>query len=128
MLNLQKKLILTIERLVNIYGKWHKRLQVMGLIMHGGDAKGKAVEAIRAAKAGRFEEAKTLIGEANTALNTAHKSQTALLTQEVSGDSVELSLLLIHGQDHLMTALTFIDVAKEITELHEKIDRLTEDE
>ncbi|MGY3815358.1 MULTISPECIES: PTS lactose/cellobiose transporter subunit IIA [Globicatella] len=102
--------------------------QVMGLIMHGGDAKGKAVEAIRAAKAGRFEEAKTLIVEANTALNTAHKSQTALLTQEASGDNVELSLLLIHGQDHLMTALTFIDVAKEIIELHEKIDRLTEDE
>lgn len=61
-------------------------------------------------------------------MNTAHKSQTALLTQEASGDSLELSLLLIHGQDHLMTALTFIDVAKEIIELHEKIDRLKEDE
>lgn len=102
--------------------------QVMGLIMHGGDAKGKAVEAIRAAKAGQFEEAKALIAEATTALNTAHKSQTALLTQEASGESVELSLLLIHGQDHLMTALTFIDVAKEIVELHEKMSHLTKDE
>lgn len=95
--------------------------QIMGLIMHGGDAKGKAVEAIRAAKAGEFEEAHGLIKEANEALNTAHKSQTALLTQEASGENVELSLLLIHGQDHLMTALTFIDVAKEIIALHEKL-------
>lgn len=95
--------------------------QIMGLIMHGGDAKGKAVEAIRAAKANKFDEARQLIQDATEALNTAHRSQTALLTQEASGDSVEISLLLIHGQDHLMTALAFIDVAKEIIELHEKI-------
>ncbi|MBJ8349071.1 MULTISPECIES: PTS lactose/cellobiose transporter subunit IIA [Streptococcus] len=95
---------------------------VMGLIMHGGDAKGKAVEAIREAKVGHFTEAHDLIKQANEALNIAHKSQTELLTQEASGDTVELSLLLIHGQDHLMTALTFIDMAKEVIALYEKID------
>ncbi|MBJ8325301.1 PTS lactose/cellobiose transporter subunit IIA [Streptococcus pacificus] len=95
---------------------------VMGLIMHGGDAKGKAVEAIRKAKAGDFLEAHDLIKQANDALNIAHRSQTDLLTQEASGDNVELSLLLIHGQDHLMTALTFIDMAKEVIALYEKID------
>lgn len=94
---------------------------IMGLIMHGGDAKGKAVEAIRAAKVGDFPKAHDLLQEANKALNTAHKSQTALLTQEASGDSVELSLLMVHGQDHLMTALTYIDLAKEVVELYEKI-------
>ena len=94
---------------------------IMGLIMHGGDAKGKAVEAIRAAKVGKFPEAHQLLQEANKALTTAHKSQTALLTQEASGDSVDLSLLMVHGQDHLMTALTYIDLAKEVVELYEKI-------
>ncbi len=94
---------------------------IMGLIMHGGDAKGKAVEAIRAAKIGNFSEAHELLQEANKALNTAHKSQTSLLTQEASGDSVELSLLMVHGQDHLMTALTYIDLAKEVVELYEKM-------
>ncbi|WP_373750241.1 PTS lactose/cellobiose transporter subunit IIA, partial [Jeotgalibaca porci] len=35
-----------------------KNLEViMQLIMHGGDAKGKAIEAIEAAKAGDFESA-----------------------------------------------------------------------
>lgn len=99
---------------------------VMGLIMHGGDAKGKAVEAIRAAKAGRFEEARALIKEANTALTTAHKSQSALLTQEASGQSVPVSLLMVHGQDHLMTALTFIDLAKELVEVYEKMASLSQ--
>lgn len=94
----------------------------MGLIMHGGDAKGKAVEAIRAAKVSDFDTAHQLLCEANDALNTAHKSQTALLTQEAAGENVELSLLLVHGQDHLMTALTFIDLAKEVIELYEKFE------
>ncbi|MGT2772175.1 PTS lactose/cellobiose transporter subunit IIA [Streptococcus marimammalium] len=95
---------------------------VMGLIMHGGDAKGKAVEAIRKAKTGAFSEAHHLIKQANDALNIAHRSQTEFLTQEAAGNTVELSLLLIHGQDHLMTALTFIDLAKEVIALYEKID------
>ena len=94
---------------------------IMGLIMHGGDAKSKAVEAIREAKTGNFDLAGDLINQATEALNKAHKSQTGLLTQEASGKEVELSLLMIHGQDHLMTALTFIDMAKEVIELHEKM-------
>ena len=33
---------------------------IMGLIMYGGDAKGKAVEALQAAKEGDFEEVAAL--------------------------------------------------------------------
>lgn len=97
---------------------------IMGLIMHGGDAKGKAVEAIRAAKKGNFEEARDFLQQANKALNVAHNSQTTMLTQEASGNSVELSLLLVHGQDHLMTALTFIDLAKEVVEIYERMETI----
>lgn len=95
---------------------------IMGLIMHGGDAKSSAMEAIYAAKAGDFAEAEEKLKGADAALGNAHKSQTALLTREASGDSVELSLLLIHGQDHLMNAITFKDLAVEIIDLHRKLD------
>jgi len=37
-----------------------------------------------------------------------------LLTQEASGDPVALSLLMVHGQNHLITAITFKDMANEI--------------
>lgn len=94
---------------------------IMGLIMHGGDAKSNAMEAIYAAKKGDFEEADKKIEEADKALNDAHKSQTSLLTQEASGDSVEISLLLVHGQDHLMNAITFKDLAVEFIDLYRKI-------
>lgn len=94
---------------------------IMGLIMHGGDAKSNAMEAIYAAKKGDFEEADKKIEDADKALNDAHKSQTSLLTQEASGDSVEISLLLVHGQDHLMNAITFKDLAVEVIDLYRKI-------
>lgn len=99
-----------------------KNLEViMQLIMHGGDAKGNAMEAIQEAKAGNFELAHEKIQAADEALVNAHRAQTGLLTQEASGDSVELSLLMVHGQDHLMTAIAFKDLANEIIELYEKI-------
>lgn len=95
---------------------------IMGLIMHGGDAKSSAMEAIYAAKSGNFDEADEKIEAADTALSNAHKSQTSLLTEEASGDSVELSLLMVHGQDHLMNAITFKDLATEVIDVYRKID------
>ena len=91
---------------------------IMQLIMHGGDAKGNAIEA---AKAGDFALANEKISESEKALVEAHHAQTGLLTQEASGDAVELSLLMVHGQDHLMTSIAFKDLAKEIVEIYEKI-------
>lgn len=95
---------------------------IMGLIMHGGDAKSSAMEAIYAAKAGNFDEAAKKIEDTEEALGKAHKAQTSLLTKEASGESVELSLLLVHGQDHLMNAITFKDLATEIIDVYRKID------
>ncbi len=51
----------------------------------------------------------------------AHHSQTALLSQEARGEKVEVSMLLIHAQDHLMNAITFRDLAVEMIELYERI-------
>ncbi|HEM4788263.1 TPA: PTS lactose/cellobiose transporter subunit IIA [Streptococcus suis] len=94
---------------------------IMGLIMCGGEAKGFASQAIQAAKEGRIDEAEQLLQDAIASLNIAHKSQTQLLAKEASGESVELSLLMVHGQDHLMNALTFIDLAKEFVDLYKQI-------
>jgi PTS system cellobiose-specific IIA component len=95
---------------------------IMGLIMHGGDAKSSAVEAIQAAKTGDFERADERLQHAHEALTEAHKSQTGLLTKEAQGDHMEITLLTVHSQDHLMTAIAFTDLAKEIVDLYKKID------
>ena len=56
--------------------------------------------------------------EANSAIQKAHHSQTELLQEEARGNGQELSILLVHAQDHFMTSLLAIDLITEMIELH----------
>ncbi|OVE65022.1 PTS lactose/cellobiose transporter subunit IIA [Clostridium diolis] len=94
---------------------------IMGLIMNAGNAKSDAMEAIKAAKERDFDLANQKIKDAENSLVEAHHSQTGLLTQEAQGKNITVTLLMVHSQDHLMTAISFTDLAKEIIELHKKI-------
>ncbi|MED3622938.1 PTS lactose/cellobiose transporter subunit IIA [Neobacillus thermocopriae] len=94
---------------------------IMSLIMNAGNSKSYSMEAIKAAKENDFSLAAEKLKEAETAINAAHSTQTSLLTKEANGEKTEISLLLIHGQDHLMNAITFLDMAKEFVTLYEKV-------
>ena len=99
-----------------------KRMQiVMGIIMAGGNAKAHAVEAITAAKKGDFAEAEKKLEEANQAIVDAHNTQTEMLTAEARGEHPPIDPYMVHAQDHLMTGITFVDLAKEIVEVYKKI-------
>jgi len=93
------------------------------LILHAGNAKSSLMEAMQAARAGKLDEAHSKIDEAKVELNHAHHAQTSLIQGEARGEKVELSILLIHAQDHLMNALTMRDLVTEIIYLHEKLDK-----
>ncbi|QFF98070.1 PTS lactose/cellobiose transporter subunit IIA [Psychrobacillus glaciei] len=94
---------------------------IMGLILHSGNAKSDCVEAIQLARKGDIDAAKKKMGIANQSLVEAHHSQTTLLTQEARGEKVEVTMLLMHAQDHLMNAITFRDIANEMIELYERL-------
>lgn len=94
---------------------------IMGLIMHSGNAKSDAMEAIAVAKQFDFDLANEKVKAAEASLVEAHHSQTGLLTQEASGDQVRVTLLTVHSQDHLMTAIAFVDLAKEIIDIYKKL-------
>lgn len=91
---------------------------IMGLIVNGGNARSLAMKAIYAAKKGDFVGADQFLEEANESLLKAHHSQTELLTQEASGQIMDISLLMIHAQDHLMNAITVKDMAIEFVDLY----------
>nr|WP_242704019.1 PTS lactose/cellobiose transporter subunit IIA [Enterococcus sp. 669A] len=94
---------------------------IMGLIMNSGNAKSNAMEAIQAAKKNDFELAKTKLAEADEALVEAHHAQTGLLTKEAQGDQMTVTLLAVHSQDHLMTSITFNDLAKEVVDIYQRL-------
>ncbi|MBU5591898.1 PTS lactose/cellobiose transporter subunit IIA [Clostridium sp. MSJ-4] len=95
---------------------------VLNLIMNSGDARSYAMEAIQSAKDGDFNTAEDLMKKCNEQLDHAHSAQTSLIQSEASGNKTELSLLLVHAQDHLMTTLTLKDLALEIIDIHKRID------
>lgn len=86
--------------------------------MHGGDAKSHSMEAIQLAKKGEFDLAEEKLQTADEALTRAHHSQTSLLSNEAAGKKTEINLLMVHGQDHLMNAITFRDMASEVIEVY----------
>ena len=95
---------------------------VMMLLVDGGNARSRAMEAIELAKKGEFELAQAKLEEANEHINKAHGAQTDLLTKEASGDCQQVTLLMVHAQDHLMNAITVRDLAVQFVALYQKIN------
>ena len=76
---------------------------VMDIIINAGEAKGYAYEALSKAKEGKFDEIDDLFEKAEEALGRAHDIQTSLLAREANGENIDVSILFVHSQDHLMT-------------------------
>lgn len=95
---------------------------IFQIILHGGNGRSAAMEAMQAAKQGDFEGAKQKLMEADNAMNEAHHIQTSLIQGEIRGEKTEISLLMVHAQDHLMNAMTVKDLAAEMVELYFRIN------
>lgn len=90
------------------------------LISNVGEARSALFEAMRAAREECFEEADKLVVEAEDSLIKAHESHSSLIMQEASGDKVQISLLLMHAEDQLMTTELLKGMAKEVILTHKK--------
>lgn len=99
-------------------------MQAMGLISNAGNAKSLAIEAVHAAKSNDFSQAQAKLKEANESLIQAHNTQTKMLTKEANGEHAQLTLLTVHSQDHLMTAITFIDLATELISVYHRLSQI----
>lgn len=76
------------------------------MISQAGNAKSFAFEALTAIEENNFAGAEKLLKKAKEELAHAHQMQTKLIQSELNGSPIEKSLLLIHAQDHLMTAIS----------------------
>lgn len=96
------------------------------LILHAGDAKSKCLMAIESAREGEFQESDDLMKEAHESMKLAHKCQMDLIQDEANGEKIEVTVLLIHAQDHLAMASSAIDYANELIEMHKKFNELNQ--
>lgn len=87
---------------------------VMDIIVHAGNARSLAIEAVRFARTGDFVQAEGKLKECEAELTEAHHAQTDLLVDESNGKPTPVSLIMVHAQDHLMNALTVKDLVSEM--------------
>jgi PTS system cellobiose-specific IIA component len=92
------------------------------LILHGGNARGAAYEALDEAEEYKFEEAEKLLEEADEEFLKGHKYQTELIRTQ-DEDAVP-SFFMIHAQDHVMTAQAEIQLIKRMIEQLKTTERL----
>ncbi len=85
---------------------------VMSLVGFAGEGRSYAFEALRSARKKDFVTADEFIKKCSEALLEAHHIHTKLIQDEINGNPTKISLLMVHAQDHLMTAL----LAKELIE------------
>ncbi|GAK12334.1 PTS lactose/cellobiose transporter subunit IIA [Geomicrobium sp. JCM 19039] len=83
------------------------------LILHGGNARGAAYEALDAAEEGNFSEAEEKLKEAEQEFIAGHKWQTELISHQDDENAVP-SFVMIHAQDHLMTAQAELSLIKRL--------------
>ncbi len=93
------------------------------LILHAGNGRAESYEALRAAKAGDYDAAATHLATAQRELGEAHTAQTRLLAGEAQGVGMTPSLLLVHAQDQLMTAITERGLIGELIELYKRLEK-----
>jgi len=89
---------------------------IMQIIINGGNARSKSIKAIRTAREGDVDAARKLMDEAQESIGAAHEVQTGLIQAEARGERCEVSLLMVHAQDHIMNAMTVKELAEELIE------------
>lgn len=91
------------------------------IISNVGMAKSLAMEAIREARAGNFDEAEKKVSEAKGFLLEGHHAHSGLIQNEANGKKLEFSLIIMHAEDQLMSAETIKDIAIELIEMNKEI-------
>ena len=78
-------------------------------------------EALKKAREKKFDEATELLNQAKQRSLQAHELQTELICSEADGEKVEINLLMVHAQDHLMNSILARELVEEMIEIYKKI-------
>ena len=97
---------------------------VFEIVNAAGAAKGLSYEALGEAEKGNYSKAEELLKEADKSLLEAHNIQTGIIQNEVNGDNMEVSVLFVHAQDHLMTSIEAKSLIECMIRMYKRIEKL----
>jgi len=99
-------------------------MAIMNIIINAGDCKNHAYMALNNVNEGNYEEADKEMELSNEAIARAHDGQTMFLHKEANGEKIDMSVLFVHAQDHLMTAISEKNLIEQIIELRKIVNTL----
>ena len=67
------------------------------------------------------QAAEEFMKKASDEMIKAHEIQTDLIVKEAGGEKIDVGLIMVHSQDHLMGAILFKDLVREFIDLYKKI-------
>lgn len=88
------------------------------MISNVGMARSLYIESIQLAKEGMFNEAYEKIEKGKNLFLEGHKAHAQLIHDEANGIETNVGILLIHAEDQLMSAETFLIMAEEFIEVY----------
>lgn len=90
------------------------------IVAYAGEARSKLLEALNKAEKKEFDKIDSLIEEADQSIKKAHNAQSELLAKDAGGEDVMASMIMVHGQDHLMTTMLLKDLINHLVELYKR--------
>lgn len=96
---------------------------MMGIAL-AGTARSLGKEAIVLATKGEFEKAREAFAEAKKQFVDVHAAHFDLIQKEANGERVDICLLLIHMEDHIMTSSLYLDTVEDQINLLERVYKI----
>ena len=96
---------------------------VMELIINAGESRSCAMQALSAAKKGDWADVDAQLNASFAASKRAHDVQTMLIGMDEGCGKVQVNLVLVHAQDHIMNAMLAREMVQEFIDLYRKLDQ-----
>lgn len=98
--------------------------QIMMGVAIAGTAKSLGKEAVALAIKGDFDGARKLAAEAHQQFTEVHGAHFDMISKEARGERVDVCLLLVHMEDHVMTTALYLESVEEQIALLERVAKL----
>lgn len=88
-----------------------------------GNARSLYMEAIQEAKNKNYKRAEELIKEGEESFANGHHAHSELIQNEANGEATNITLLLLHAEDQMMSAESFKFIAEEFIDVYKAIKK-----
>lgn len=100
------------------YSREEITMKGLEIVTHAGEARSNYVFALKAAKEHNWDKFNEYKKIAENEIVEAHRIQTDLLFNESNGEYSDITMIMLHGQDYLMTAILFGEILETLADIY----------